>query len=101
MSSNPDILPSSLNYTCLHAAVFKGYEGFVSIFREWTPLLISVYNSKLEMLKFLLSQNADPWFPDNEFFRRTAAHRAAEISPQSLRILLACYRYKTVIDKIR
>jgi ankyrin repeat protein len=123
-------------YSCLHAAMYKGYDGFVSIFvdyggnvneaaeqgwtalheavyhghisctelllkhgaisseqatfegRDWTPLVVSVVESKLEMVKFLLSQNVDPWLPDNSVFRATAAHRAAEIAPESLTILL-------------
>lgn len=91
-------------WTALHEAAYTGHIGCaaellkygaltekISTFegRDWTPLVVAVVESKLEMLMFLLSQGADPWTPDNSFFRRTPAHRAVEVAPQSLKVLLA------------
>jgi ankyrin repeat protein len=55
---------------------------------ELNPLSICVWASQLEMLEFLLSQNADPWTPDDSQNRDTVAHLAAQFSPDALRILL-------------
>lgn len=58
-----------------------------------TPLsvtFVSASQKKWEMVKFLLSRGADPWFLDESFHRETIAHHVARNSSSALglRILL-------------
>jgi hypothetical protein len=55
-----------------------------------TPLtlLMMIGSRSREILILLLSNNADPWIPNNAMYRTAPVHSAAESWPEALKILL-------------